>query len=433
MNFILPTTVLRIIDFIGLSPDNEILFQSTDNKYALCKTLENNLVIVNFISNLKKYEISEDTIQKFFVDKAKKSFKDQTVLKLAKILSKDKQKKKELTTRLKEEIKQKNPDMEDEDILMEALEQVSDALETEAKNIIINDRTIKKGSVIRVPLSSNGERFAAFNGHKYPIYDSFSLLMNSKEYEPYDSGMYLFSSNRHSIPLVFKINKNKQYSIRYNSPFGTKDSLITLFKHGIRTFEKTQSYFLTFFINEKLPDTLKDLGKEINECSKREDKKGEYVDLMNQLILWVQENEDEKLSIFKKVYIYLPKQIGKEELFYGSLFADFPKALLNISLKGLEYDDKEEMQNALSEEMNSYFETNNKELYGFYNIVYTIPDEESDTYGFLENNISSHQIMANFNDSLEFLNHLQDKYKDKIKSTTSTQIEKKDKVVDIDF
>jgi hypothetical protein len=418
LNFILPTVILRIIDFVGLDEEKNIIFNSNDNQYALCKTLENKIILVRFLSNLKKITINENTIMDFFQKKALNSFKEQSVLKLAKVISKDTDLKKEKTKELKRKMKEKNPDMDDDDILMEVMEQLSQSFEADAKQIIIKDKTISKNSVIRIPLSASKKEIAYFQNKEFPIYESYSLLM-SKEREPRESGMYLFSSNRHSIPLIFEKNKTGNYSIRFNGEFANKEILLTLLRHGLRTFKHTQGYMLTIFLKKGSPEDILEMVKKLNICSKSESEKNNYPIILQDIINWIEENENEKILIFRSSFIYLPKIIEKDLIFHGTLFDNLSKALLNVSLRDIDIEDKEQLLEDIEEELNSFFD--DKKIYGFYNILYDIPENESNTYGFLENNIQSHQIMSGFDDTLSFYLYLQDKYKENLKRISSNE------------
>lgn len=418
MSFILPTAIVRIIDFVGLSDKNEIIFNSDNNNYALCKTLENEVILVRFLSNLKKIEITQEVLEDFFSKKAKNSFKPQSVLKLAKALGKDKERKKAMSSELKVQVKEEHPDMDDDDIMMEVVERLSSSMEQEAEKIILNDKTIRKNSVIRIPLSSGKEEVATFSKQDFKIYESFSLLM-SKEREPRDSGMYLFSSNRHSIPLVLEKNKKGLYSMRFNGTFANKEILITLLNHGVRTFEKTGGYMLTIFLSKDKQgdEELNELVENLNKCSKSDSLKADYPETLKKIIAWIETNENEKILTFRNSFIYLPKQLEKDAIFHGTLFDDLSKALLNVSLRGLEYDDKDAIIGEIEKEKEKFFQ--DKKMYGFYNILYDIPEEESVTYGFLENNVQSHQIMSNFNDTLDLYKHLRDIYKDSFKTSSN--------------
>lgn len=418
MSFILPTVIVRIIDFVGIDKDRQIIFDSDNNNYALCKTLENDIILVRFLSNLKKIDINESVLTTFFEKKALNSFKPQNVLKLAKALSSNKEMKKAKTSLLKETMKKEHPEMDDDDILMEVMEQLSSSFETEAKDIIIEDKTIRKNSVIRIPLSSGKKEFVTLQNKEIPVYESYSLLMN-KEREPRESGMYLFSSNRQSIPLIFEKNKNGSYSIRFNGLFANKDILLTLFRHSIRTFEHTGGYMLTIYLSKNIENVeISELVESINKCTKSDSEKIHYVDLMKKIINWVEENENDKILTFRNSFIYLPKVLEKDLLFHGTLFDNLSSAIFNVSLRGLKYEDKEAIIEIIEKEKNNFFA--DRKLYGFYNILYDLPSKESNTYGFLENNIQSHQVMSNFSDSLDFYYYIREYFKSDLNSSSET-------------
>jgi len=427
-NFILPTTVVRIVDFVGVDKDNEVEFTSKDKKFALCKTYENKIILVKFLTNIKDLEINEAEMKEFFEKKAKKSVKDQNILKIKEELNKDEKYQDKIMSEVTEKVQKENPDLSGNKLMMKVFSETEEELKKIAKDILIKDKTIKENTVIRIPLSSNKSKTANIKNMEIPIYESYSMLMN-KNKEPNDNGLYVFSTNKHSIPLIIEGNKKGKKIVRLNAEFSNKDILLSLLNHSMRTFEKTKSYLLTMQIPEKSEEEIKQLVLELNRCSKSSSLKDKYPEILNKIIKWIEKNENDKILTFRKARIYIPLNISEDNIMDDTLLSKLPQALINVSLRAIE-EDKEILEEDIKELIKEKIQ--NSKIYGLYNILYTIPDKDSDTYGFLLNNISKHQIMLSFEDTLDIYFKILDKYKDKIKDKKDKEPKDK-KPVNLEF
>jgi len=416
MSFILPLSIIRIIDFIGLSESNDILFDDIkntdgsiteiDKKYLLCKDPSNDVFVVKLISNQKKFEINSTNIQHYLTQKSFDIMNTQ-VLKLKDNLSKNKVVKKELLNKIIKQGQIDNPDKDITDIMMDANETLNEEFEQKATDILIKNKLVRTNTVIKVPLSSTSLGMAKLKNREFPIYESLSVLVD-KEFSAKSFGVVPIANNKHSIPIKFQNLKEEKFSVLFNPKFANKEILINLLNHSLRTSKEVDGFFLSFYTQEKTNPEMLTLFKQINACPN--EKRKEYQDAILSLIEWINKNENEKILFFKKVKIYLPMKYKYNNIFNESLINTFLNGVINIYFSRKKDVNKID----LLEELTVLFKdfTKNKTFYGFYYILASIPTEESDTYGFLENNIHASKIMLNIEDTIEFCNIFRTNYAD---------------------
>lgn len=436
MYFILPTAIVKIGRFVGLDENNNIDFSSDNKCYAFSKTVDNKLILIKFLTNKKEIVVDEEFLKDYLLRKAKTLIKDKDVVIYKSRLEEDPE--------FQNILGQKSLEFEEEisltvkdklELKKEIKKFEKEMLEEKANEILLEEKLISEGFFVRLPLSANDNLGTAkYNDEEYPIYESFCIML-TKEREPRKerSGLYNIINNRHSLPLIFERTKNQEkgykLNVRLNTHLMDRSMLITFLNHSIRTANQTEKFLVKILLNKYNTKAqgnkeLKDLVEKLANCTEPSTIK-EYILTLEHILTFVKENETEgKLSYFSDSYIYLPLTVGKDYVYNeDSLIRKAGASFFNVSFRGLDREKQEEYIPKLDTLIEQFIE--NKKLYGAYSILYGLPYQESDTYGFLENNMHTSKLFLNFNDTIELYNLIYDTFKDEFIQKASDG-EKKD-------
>lgn len=282
-------------------------------------------------------------------------------------------------------------------------------IEDKIEEIAYNEKLIKPGSIVRLPISSSKDGDIEIDGTVYPIYESLCLIMKENN-EISESGIYYVSQNRHGIPLRLRSSFKDMdvYFWETNNELITKEEFVTILNHGIRTIEHGNNFYLYCrAYNTEYETLVKDYSDEYSREPDETLKNKKYLEMINRFI----ELADEKEDFHSSVIISLPTRIQRDfvKRLEHSVLSKQPMAITNILFKN--DSDKEQKAVFVEQELEKYLRDKERHvpLYGLYSIISTYNDLESDTYGFLKNNLKPSSIIMGLEDYVEFIRSIKDK------------------------
>jgi hypothetical protein len=256
--------------------------------------------------------------------------------------------------------------------------------------------------LVRLPISSSKEGNIEIGGSTYPIYESLCLIMKDDEIS--ESGIYYISQNRHGIPLRLRssLKDMEVYFWETNNDLISKEEFITLLNHGIRTVrEKNNFYLFCRAYNTPEEKYVSDMVSTYNNEADVEVKNRKYIEMLELFIKAAEDRDD----FHRNVTVSLPTRIPRKFVsdMDKSLLSKQPKAITNILFRS--DTDKETKSVWVGKQLNDYLSDKDKmaSLYGLYSIISISDGFESDTYGFLKNNLRPSSIGMGMTDYIDFI------------------------------
>jgi hypothetical protein len=401
--FLLPATVYKLKSFITIK-DSKISEEhnDTDPALMLCQDQSGKHFIVKYSDYFVKDTQSINDLKTFFKLKSEQQVDKALTLKIKDQLEESD----EFQDKLEEMIEEQELSRKDAKTFEKkyTLEQ--------AEELAFNSWLNKPGSWIRTTLNETNET-CNFEGKELPIYQSKSIQYK-EDGKPSFSGMYYISRTRHSIPLKIYTSKHddQKSTILVNNSVLTKDTLLTLLKHSYRTVKIKSGYHLNFTFDKINNLVLEKLLLELENKDLRK-KTPDYLVKLTELITLVEE-DDNIITDFKDISIFLPGAGAKVNLkqlvrTQSSLLYKWVEGLINI--KHFYFKDNIEIIDDCLNILITELIDKRQSLYGFYGIVGADSDEtESDTYGWLKDNIQDSKIIMDTNKNIEMYhllhNHL---------------------------
>jgi hypothetical protein len=399
-SFLIPITTIRIVDFLS-KLDNNFTKSNSPTNFIFAKNGDGTDFIVE-LKNNKHKNIDSEFVETFLKTKAESILKKDFQLKVKQHLENDD---KELEY-IEKYCDDNNLNRKD------GREWEKKHLEEKSFEMALSNKIIKEGSIVRLPLSYNGKNKAIYNGTEYPIYDSLCLIsteLNGEE-KPSNTGLFYIAQTRHEFPL--KLIKNKKDIDKFNvitdSNLMTLENILTLFRHSIRTVNKKNGFYLYFLITDEIKKDaiLLDLIENLNSPNKTEE---EYIQNIEKLIEMINIDND----IHKSLTMFLPFKLFKKEILRDTemLINKVAAAIINISLS-TQLTTKEEKDNKLIEvkaELEKNIMNNKYSLLAVYSILSLTEEIESDTYGFLQNNVKKSSITLSNKDLIDLIDLFKEK------------------------
>jgi len=398
-SFLIPTAEIRIENF--LSKDNEtFIISETPTNYVFAKNGDGTTFIVELKSNKHK-NIDSSFVETFLKEKAEMILKKDFQLKIKQHLEND--------DRELEYIE--NYCDENELSRKDGREWEKTHLEDKSRKMALSNKIIKEGSIVRLPLSYNGKTNATFQGVEYSVYDSLCLISSdiNGEEKPSNTGLFYIAQTRHEFPL--KLIKNKKDENKLNvitdKNLMTLSNTITLLNHSIRTVNKSHGFYLYFLITDEIKKNaeLLDLIENLNSPNKTEE---DYIKNITLLIEKVQ-----KEDIYNMLTMFLPFKLLKSEILRDTeiLVNKIPAAIVNISLSTQLTTAKEKIEKLeeVKEKLKENIMNNTYGLLGVYSILSLTEEIESDTYGFLQNNVKKSSITLSNRDIINLIEIFKEK------------------------
>lgn len=395
-NFLVPASIFKLGKFISFTNNNGIAENvsysdtATNGTYVLAQELDGTKFICKITSN--KPELTAEQLNNFLSTKANNNVDQSFELKIKAILEEDDK----FLDEIDKIIEEKDLDRK------EAKAFEKDMLNEKVKEVSFNEKLIKPGSIVRAPLSSSQGLSISLNGQKFPIFESRCIIFEDGN-KVSDSGLYYIVQNRHTIPLVFKYNEINKTTLfcETNNELCSKENIVSLIKHSIRTTKMKNGYFCYFKSNN---DEFKENIKEISDSfykidkEKNEEKVTAYLEACDRLLSMLEEHKE----LYKHLNISLPLSIPITSVFKteNSLIAKQPEAMFNIYFKT---EDKKTKTTELSNNLQKFINDKKLNVYGFYSILALYDKVESDTYGFLPNNIKGSGMTISCKDYAEFI------------------------------
>ena len=393
-SFLVPAMIVRFGEYVSFdrSGNKEVEFseEPLEGNYVMAQEVGGEKFVCKLRSNEK--DIDSKFIKNFFNEKAQSNIDKAFKLKIKDALESDD----DFNDKLDKIIEEKDLSRK------ESKEFEKTYLEDKIEEIALNEKLIGPGSMVRLPLSSSKEESVEINGEVLPVYESLCLIMKGNG-EISESGIYYVSQNRHGIPLRLRPSRKNDevYYWETNNDLITEREVITLLNHGVRTADMSNGFYLYFRAHAtKYENEIKDIvATYLNE----EDptlKKDNYKNAIEDIKNIIEDNKD----AYKDIIISLPSNVKKAFLngLENTVISKQPMAITNLLFKN---EDKEEKSEEIQSLMNKRLgETvNGVDLYGIYSIISTYDALESDTYGFLINNLKPGSVMFGLNDYVEFI------------------------------
>ena len=287
------------------------------------------------------------------------------------------------------------------------------AIEQVAKNIMINNAKISQSSIIRMALAKNE------NGE----YNSRSIISVTKDGErKYSStGVYQHALNNNAIPIeVTRMSNNTGLSDFYEiktSKLINTSHIKLLFDHSIRTIEKTKEKpFLPRFIFEhEIDNTLKSLLISFNNLSGKDKvvNSDEAIQKLKEIKSFVEEN-----NLYKWIQMKLPLLIDTKTCKNGlyavqenkgkSPFQNMRDAIVTLNFSAenpeVKHKIKEDILNiSLKPIVNG---EHNPKMLLTYNIVAADIFGESNSWGYMVNNVDFSKITLAIDEQNRIINYL---------------------------
>lgn len=399
-SFLIPAMIVRLGKFVSFKNQNGIAEgvqysdKALEGGYVLMQEVGGEEFVCKIRSNVE--DIDADFINGFLKQKAEMNIDKSFKLKIKDALESDDT----FIEELEKILEEKDLPRKEE----KAFEK--EYIENKIEEIAYSEKLIKPGSLVRLPLSSSKEGTIQIEGKTYPIYESLCLI-KKEDGEVSESGIYYISQNRHGIPLRLR-STMKDMDVYYwetNNDVITKEEFITLVNHGIRTIQTNKNFYLYFrAFNTEYEGMVGEMLDTFNKEENIDIKAEKYTEALKELI----KNANEKEDFHKKVVISLPTKIQKDYIAQmdNSLISKQPMAMTNLLFKN---DlDKKSKSAYVKEQMNAFLndKSNLVNLYGLYSIISTYDALESDTYGFLKNNLKPSSITLGLEDYCNLVNNI---------------------------
>ena len=354
---IYPAVIFQIGKWVNIV-DGKATIEEGTKPTMLCKDLSGKYIFVKFSFYKQDEEVGLAEVKDFFAKKQAQMVSGKEILKVKDYL--------ENSPEVEELIDSKGLTRKEE----------REWLKDEAQRIVEDNWDIKTGKWVRGALSLCGE-FVEFNGNKYPMYESKTIIWE-KEGEPSKSGLYYISKNRHNIPIkVSGLTTGGKCVL--NSAVANLDNFESLVRHAIRTAERGVGFLPEFESND---GSYKSACLAINDFKRKEEYE-RYVDGCKFLL------GKQDPMIASKVMVELPFVL-KKSFDHENLVED-SNSMLNNLKNGIEriyhWEAGEEETEAAGKEVLNLFEQV-ATIYGFYDIVSIGDTIDGNTYGFMQNNVA---------------------------------------------
>jgi len=399
-SFLIPITTIRLVNFLSKT-DNSFAISPSPTNFIFAKNGDGTDFIVELKSNKHK-SIDSKFVDTFLKEKAESILKTDFQLKVKQHLEND-----------DKELEYIESYCEDNNLnRKDGREWEKKHLEEKSFEMALSNKIIKEGSIVRLPLSYNGKKKGIIDDIEYSVYDSLCLIsaeINGEE-KPSNTGLFYIAQTRHEFPL--KLIKNKKDADKLNvitdSNLMTYENVLTLFRHSIRTVNKKHGFYLYFLITDEIKKdaTLLDLIENLNSPNKTEE---EYIMNIEKLIKLVEEDN----NLHKLLTVFLPFKLFKKEILRDTeiLINKVSAAIINISLS-TQLSTKEEKASKLIEvkaELEKNILSNKYSLSAVYSILSLTEEIESDTYGFLQNNVKKSSITLSNKDLIDLIDVFKEK------------------------
>jgi len=398
-NFLSPINLLKIMSYLNVTKENA---KDTEEQtpYLLCKVPDSNQLIAVLLKSNSKTPVTSEFVNWFFKAKADSLTKKEFVLKIKNELEED-----------EEEISYVENKCDELNLnRKEGREWEKKYFDEKSEQIATNNKLLKPGSIIRVALSYNGYKEINYNGKTIPLIDSLALITVSednsngeKEEKIGRSGLFYIAQTRHELPISLIINKKNtnKYNVILNDNIASVPNYITLLQHSIRTVKIKNGFFLFFFNKQESNKELSTILDNLNSSNKTNET---YIENINSLIELIK-NDNSIINSFK---IYFPLQIDKSLILNDTevLVTKLAAAITSISLSQ-QYSnakDKQELLDKVNGTIKNWILEKSVTLYGIYSILSLAEEFESDTYGFLSNNIKKFSLTFGLEDTINLIN-----------------------------
>ena len=394
---IFPAVVLKVIGFVD--SDKKLHSKPIEGSNIIRCQIDNGQVIdINMYANNKEMNSLKDFIE----EKAKKNVKDDKKKALMSDLLFDDQNRFEKELNF---VKEAYPDLKDKQ-----------QFEKLAEQILFNENLIKQTSIFRMALAEDNN--GGFNSRSI-----ISTLNKDGELIYSQTGIYNHANSANNIPIEISIVHNKEgealdfMQVKTSKIINAKQIKLLL-EHSIRTLSIAgdQVFMLKFLFNADTPNILKSKLIEYNKIYADKKLGVDKSHLINLL------NEIKNLFIDDNLYQYfeaqLPLTIDKKTFLNGMTSVDEKKgkspiqkmrdAIINLNFNTENPDTKkvlkeEILKNYIQPLLN--FEYNPK-LLMTYNLISPNIFGESDSWGFMLNNLDFSKLTLGIDDQRKIIDYL---------------------------
>lgn len=417
---IIPASIFRISGFIN-KETNKIEDIPQAGGLVLCYSESGKPVILELLSNKK--ETTLEDINTYFDNKLNSVMKDKEVIAVASELSYLEDFEIALEKAV-EEFKENNSNDR------KAIIEFKKAYTTEkAREIVIERRRLKKGSIIKTVIDIKNN--LAFDTYKFgnsniPIIRSRSLIFDTNGIVT-TTGFYYYSQTANSLPItIIPIFKKEGEALNFFkvqlSKLANLEHFNFLIEHIERSINKQIKENTSIYLPginydyDKIKDN-KELMKLIKNIRTLSQEKEISQDKANIFKIYLKElkeevNKNPKLIIYINLVFNLiigssdMKALTKE---YSSPLTNLNKSFVNLNFS----KENPDIKNKLSKKIESYLTELIKgdivcEISATYHTPALKYGEESDSWGFMLNNVQAEAFVLSFNDIVKIYNSLEE-------------------------
>jgi len=420
---IIPAIIVKIIGF-KTSENSEVSPYPIEGGNILRVQIDTGAVIDIKMNSTDK-EFSESL--KDFIESKTKSIVKKTEIKSASsdiLLDEENYFEKELEE-VKNELLQNNPELSGKKLKKEASDIV-------ANRIVFQKRLIKQKSILRIPLAiSNGN-----NGTPYYNSRSIQVIREENGDKKFgNGGIYSFAQTTNIVPLEITPIYNRQgafvgYFKVETGLLITGEQISFLIKHTIRTVKKVTSnnkkpFLINTIINKSTPNHISSLLIEINKIERlNRDSKGvvleqsiydRYIELLTNLESLLISNPRDYRYFKSNIPLLLEQKfIKKAILEIDSEKGKSPLQTMSNAIPAINFSkENPNIKNAISKEIDNYLLQVTNGLIQcklLATMSFPAPDifNESESWGFLLNNIDTSKLTLSYRDSENLLSYLND-------------------------
>lgn len=295
-----------------------------------------------------------------------------------------------------------------------------------ATEIVTARRTISKNTIIRTVIdlpNTGAPKTYKFKGIEFPLIRSRCIIFDN-EGKPSTSGLYYFSQTPNAIPISIKPVFNKEneainlFAISL-SKVATLDHFNYLIDHIVRSVNKfveknTNAFIpnLSYNYDEvKKDQELISKIKKITELAKKKEVAPEeglqFIDALWDLKEYVNKNPKLILHVQPVFNLMLSPEYMKNALNEVSPFSNIEKSFVSLNFSKENPDQKTKKKEIVSSFIKELANGENKgEVITIYHTPAIKLSEESESWGFMNNNVQMEQMILSYNDTYNLYQEL---------------------------
>lgn len=413
-----PAAIFRVVGFLN-KEDSKTYNTPQEGNLVLCYSDRGTPVIIELKSNKK--DMTLDDVKAFLDNKRDSVVRKKDIETLANDLNYSDDFIEELFEAEANFVKS-NPEAKPKEIMIFK----RDYATQKAKDIIVDNKTVNKDSVLKFAISTpNKKRFFNLGKIEIPIIDSRSLMF--KDDEPQTSGFYYYSQNKNSLPISISAIFNKEgnatgfFKVTL-SKLANLDQFNFLAGHIKRTIlrqiEKEEKIYINIpefdYQEIKSKESVLSILTSMRNGLKiadviTEEMARNYLSLFDTLLAEVNNNPKLILSINLSFNMVLKteelRKIVEEK---PNPFTNLTNTIVNLNCSKENPETKNQLKLVAKSKIDDILDAKSK---GIILATYFIPPEkvgeEPDSWGFMANNIQRESFVLSSLDSFSLFNEVQ--------------------------